>query len=70
MARFKSCVRCGNLIPVTERCGCMPARKGSTRKWREQRARVLERDGFRCTALVGGERCGATSNLHVDHIVA
>lgn len=28
--------------------------------WRAQRKRVLERDGYRCVRVEGGERCGYT----------
>jgi 5-methylcytosine-specific restriction endonuclease McrA len=30
-------------------------------EWREKRAKILQKDGFRCTA------CGSKSNLHVHH---
>lgn len=47
--------------------------KGSTRKqrlpgnWRSIRRRVLERDGFRCTWVQGGQRCPEPAT-DVDHI--
>lgn len=34
----------------------------TSRVWREQAARVKERDGYQCQA------CGATDDLTVDHI--
>jgi 5-methylcytosine-specific restriction endonuclease McrA len=41
---------------------------GSTRAWRKQRARVIERDGNRCTHVDDvGERCEETEDLTVDH---
>ncbi len=43
---------------------------GSTRAWREQRARILERDGYQCTAIENGERCPVTAPapLEVHHL--
>ena len=43
---------------------------GSTRAWRKQRERVLERDGFRCTHKDGRGRCSATvetARIEVHH---
>jgi hypothetical protein len=44
---------------------------GSTRQWRNQRARILERDGYRCTHIDGhGERCtvAAPARLEIHHL--
>jgi hypothetical protein len=43
---------------------------GSTRAWRNQRARILARDGYRCTAIEDGERCAITAPapLEVHHL--
>jgi hypothetical protein len=47
---------------------------GSTRAWRKQRERVLERDGHRCTFvdLATGERCtmAAPARLELHHLFA
>lgn len=42
-------------------------RNGSTRAWRRLRAEILERDGYRCTNLIHGRRCTATTRLEVHH---
>lgn len=42
--------------------------RGSTAEWRRTRKRILARDGHRCTEIVNGVRCTATTNLHVDHV--
>jgi hypothetical protein len=45
---------------------------GSTRAWRDQRARILERDNWRCTYvdLATGERCPTAHphRLEVHHL--
>jgi hypothetical protein len=45
---------------------------GSTRAWRNQRARILARDGYRCTAIerTTGARCtvAAPARLEVHHL--
>ncbi len=42
---------------------------GSTRAWRAQRARILERDGHRCTFIAAdGVRCTTTAPLEVHHL--
>ena len=46
---------------------------GSTRAWRQQRERVLRRDGYRCTHIdVHGQRCTVTApaRLEVHHVRA
>jgi 5-methylcytosine-specific restriction protein A len=54
--------------PRTPR-GTHAGRQGSTYAWRKIRARILRRDGHRCTfALNDGTRCGATAT-EVDHII-
>lgn len=35
----------------------------------EVREFVLERDEGRCRAVIGGQRCRATTNLHFDHVL-
>ena len=43
----------------------------SSRPWARLRAQVLERDGHRCTAVIDGARCTATSavvTLEVHHL--
>jgi 5-methylcytosine-specific restriction protein A len=52
---------CGALINRGSYCQRCEPRKGSTRQWRNLRARVLSRDNFTC------RRCGAPAS-HVDHI--
>jgi hypothetical protein len=38
-------------------------------EWRYRiRPAVLERDGHRCTAVIDGERCPATTQLEVHHL--
>ncbi len=56
------CVGCGAIIASGSRCRACRLRNGSTRRWRNARARVLERDGHRCRYC--GERA-----THVDHVV-
>ncbi len=44
---------------------------GSTRAWRNQRERVLERDGYQCTHIdQHGQRCttAAPARLEIDHL--
>lgn len=43
--------------------------RGSTSAWRRIRAKVLKRDGHRCTWIEDGHRCAATEQLMVHHIV-
>lgn len=44
--------------------------RGSTRRWREIRKRILKRDEYQCTWLdADGNRCEETGELHVDHII-
>ncbi len=52
---------CGALINAGSYCSRCKPRNGSTRRWRNTRARVLYRDQWRC------KRCGAPAS-HVDHI--
>jgi hypothetical protein len=52
------------------RCDLHPTRwrGGGTRAWRVQRARILERDGHRCTHVDAyGQRCHVTEQLQVHH---
>lgn len=42
------------------------ARNGSTRRWRELRQQVLQRDGFQCQLQLPGCTGNAT---HADHVV-
>jgi hypothetical protein len=70
-AVMRTCTQCGRTIPSGSRCALHPARwrSGGTRAWREQRERILERDGYRCTkTLAYGERCPATTLLEVHHL--
>ena len=58
--------RCGGLHPQGSRCPSYrkpSGRKGSTRKWRKTRERVLARDGHCCQV------CGDTVTLEVHHLV-
>lgn len=43
---------------------------GSTRRWRQLRALVLDRDGHRCQLPIdaSGQLCGAYAT-HVDHVL-
>jgi hypothetical protein len=43
---------------------------GSTRAWRTQRARILKRDGHRCTHIENGQRCPvrAPARLEAHHL--
>jgi hypothetical protein len=68
---WKTCTQCGRLIPSGSRCALHPKRwrSGSTRQWRETRARILDRDGHRCMYVADGERCPATALLEVHHLV-
>jgi 5-methylcytosine-specific restriction protein A len=43
--------------------------RGSTRRWRQTRARILKRDGYRCTFMDGSDRCETTDDLEVHHIL-
>lgn len=64
---------CEEHVPARQpraRRGVYAGREGSTRRWRLLRARVLRRDGNRCTVVVHGERCPQTTRLEVDHVVA
>ena len=57
---LKPCLMCGTLSPGSY---CPDhARPGSTRAWRNLRARVLERDRHRC------QQCGAPAT-EVDHLI-
>jgi 5-methylcytosine-specific restriction endonuclease McrA len=70
---MKTCIKCGAIIPAEmgSRCAAHPTRwrSGSTREWRKTRARILARDGHRCTAHVRpGQRCEATTLLEIHHL--
>jgi 5-methylcytosine-specific restriction endonuclease McrA len=70
---LKLCIKCGKIIPASmgSRCADHPKRwrSGSTREWRKTRARILERDGYRCTVHVRpGQRCEGTTLLEVHHV--
>ena len=52
---------CGALIKAGSYCPRCKPRNGSTRQWRNTRARVLARDRWTC------QLCGAVAH-HVDHI--
>jgi len=65
----RPCIVCGALTRAS-RCPAHTLRNGSSRAWRELRAYVLARDGRRCTAVEGGQRCPVTAGLEVDHVVA
>jgi hypothetical protein len=63
------CRECHIAVPAAEfrahrdrHWSAKSARPGSTSEWREKRARIIERDGGRCT------RCGTTADLEVHHI--
>lgn len=68
----RACTVCGRSThSQARRCADHPARwEGSNRwRWSRQRPRILERDEFRCTAvLADGTRCPATSQLEVHHL--
>ncbi|MDP9346365.1 MAG: HNH endonuclease [Actinomycetota bacterium] len=53
--------RCGRLINSGSYCPACRPRNGSSRRWRNIRARVLHRDRWTC------QMCGARAS-HVDHI--
>ena len=61
----KPCLDCGALS-TSSRCRrhrrLSTGQRGSTRQWRQVRAQVLLRDGYRC------QLCGRPAG-HVDHIV-
>jgi hypothetical protein len=70
---LRACAKCGKAIPASmgSRCELHPKRwrSGSTREWRKTRARILARDGYRCTTDIRlGERCPETRLLEVHHI--
>lgn len=70
---MRTCIKCGRIIPASmgSRCELHPKRwrSGSTREWRKTRARILERNGYRCTVHVRpGERCPETRLLEVHHL--
>ena len=52
---------CGALISSGSYCSRCQPRKGSTRRWRNTRARILYRDQWTCQC------CGAPAT-HVDHV--
>jgi 5-methylcytosine-specific restriction endonuclease McrA len=66
----KPCLKCGRLTDGGSRCADHPTRwrSGSTREWRKTRARILARDGYRCTHSHRGIRCTATTLLEVHHV--
>ena len=62
------CTVCRRRIPRGSRCKAHALKSPSSRSWHEPgaarvRARVLDRDGHRCT------RCGATEGLEVHHVL-
>lgn len=71
------CLDCGKPTPRGEGSRCRACRskhaakrkaegltgaRGSTRRWRQLRAKVLKRDGHQCT------RCGSVEQLEVHHM--
>jgi 5-methylcytosine-specific restriction endonuclease McrA len=54
--------RCGRIIRAGSYCPACRPRNGSTRSWRQTRARVLYRDAYRC------QHCHRAA-AEVDHIV-
>jgi 5-methylcytosine-specific restriction endonuclease McrA len=52
---------CGALLNSGSYCSRCKPRNGSTRQWRNTRARVLYRDNWTC------QSCGAPAT-HVDHV--
>jgi hypothetical protein len=67
---MRTCIKCGRLISRGSRCELHPSRwrSGSTRAWRTQRLRILERDRHQCTHAEHGQRCPATTLLEVHHL--
>lgn len=70
--RSAGVVALGVIPPESERR--MPGRWANSRRrdelppdWKQRRARVLARDGYRCTKVVAGERCQARAT-DVDHV--
>jgi hypothetical protein len=63
------CPRCHERRPPGRRCPCRPGERAGN-GWARQlvNARVLARDGWRCTWLAAGERCTAVIGLEVAHI--
>ena len=62
--KLRPCLRCGALTSAGSYCQRHQppkARSGSTRQWRNLRARVLYRDRYTCQC------CGAPAT-HVDHV--
>jgi HNH endonuclease len=59
----RRCMRCRALIDGGSYCAAHAPRAGSTRAWRQFRARVLARDGDTCAV------CGAPA-AEVDHVRA
>lgn len=53
---------------MTHGWGTSTRRKRRPPNWKQLREEQLERDGHRCTAVEGGVRCTATTNLEVDHL--
>ena len=65
----RQCIECGRLVYGGSRCPLHPSRwGGSTRAWRTQRRRILDRDGHRCTYVTDAGRCPATTLLEVHHV--
>jgi hypothetical protein len=67
---MRTCIKCGRIIPQGSRCELHPTcwRSGSTRAWRTQRQRILDRDGHQCTHAEHGHRCPATTLLEIHHL--
>lgn len=65
----KACFTCGaTALPGSTRCARHPIRRRpSGNAFAPTRRAVLERDGHRCTHVEDGQRCPATTDLHVDH---
>lgn len=79
----RSCLDCGRITDVGNRCPLHAAEYERTRnqrkaeafarrgismsQWRKLRAQILKRDGNRCTAVVNGVRCTETDLLEVHH---
>ena len=68
MATYLICPTCRRQYLHGTGCPCRPPKRaGSTGAWKRARKAALERDGYRCTALIDNVQCASLA-VEVHHV--